>query len=111
MFFCHLSAITTITFLKAQTLFPAMFNVEMDRVIAEITSAKAQQVVIQLPDGLKMRAQEIADTLERETGATIYIWFSSCFGGCDLPQGLPSLGIDLLIQFGHNLYHKTPKEW
>lgn len=84
-----------------------MFSLEIEKVIAEIKSRNAKQVLVQLPDGLKNQAKDVVDKLEAETGASILIWFSSCFGACDLPLGLDVLGIDLMIQWGHNRYHKT----
>ena len=88
-----------------------MFQLELDKVIAEVKTRGAKNVLIQLPDGLKTRAAQIVDAIEIETGASAYIWFSSCFGQCDYPLGLGALGIDLMIQFGHNRYNKTPDEW
>lgn len=84
-----------------------MFSLELDKVIAQINERGAKNVLIQLPDGLKNQAKDVVDRLEEETQASIYLWFSSCFGACDLPLGLDVLGIDLMIQWGHNRYHKT----
>jgi len=88
-----------------------MFSLELDRVTKEIKAAQAKRVLIQLPDGLKPEAPLVVRHIEQTTGATVFIWLSSCFGACDLPMGLESLKIDLLIAFGHNMYHKTSKEW
>ena len=86
-----------------------MYNLELDRVIKDIKEKNHKKVLFQLPDGLKPQGKEICDTVQKETGAICYIWFSSCYGACDLPQGIDALGIDLLVQFGHNLFIK--KEW
>ncbi|MBI5390494.1 diphthamide synthesis protein [Candidatus Woesearchaeota archaeon] len=88
-----------------------MFDLEIATVLQRIKEKQAKRVLIQLPDGLKPRAQEVADLIEKETGAEVMIWFGSCFGACDLPIGLNSVGIDLMVQWGHNIYHKTVKEW
>ncbi len=88
-----------------------MFRLEIDKVIAEVKARNAKNVLLQLPDGLKERAHEVVDAVERETGAEVFIWFSSCFGQCDYPLGLGPLGIDLMVQFGHNRYNKSPDEW
>ena len=88
-----------------------MFDLELDRVVREIQEAKAKKVVIQLPDGLKPRANEVVDTITHKTDAEVFIFLGSCFGACDIPLGIQSLGIDLMIQFGHNKYHKTVQEW
>ncbi len=86
-----------------------LYDLELERAIAHIKGKKAKLVCIQLPDGLKQYAQEIVDTLEKNTGAQIIIWLGECYGACDIPLGLEQLKIDLMIQWGHNLFHK--QEW
>ena len=88
-----------------------MFNLELERVIKEIKEQQSKQVLIQLPEGLKPRAQEVVEAIEKQTEAKAFIWLGSCFGACDLPLGLNVMGIDLMVQFGHNPYHKTKEEW
>ena len=80
------------------------YDLELDRVIAEIKKSKAKSVCIQLPDGLKPKAKEIVDTLQKETKAQVMIWAGSSFGACDLALDVSRLGVDLLVHFGH-------KEW
>jgi len=79
-----------------------MYDLELDKVTEEINKEKAKLVCIQLADGLKPKAKEIADFLESRTKSKIVIWMSSCFGACDIPLYIEKLGFDLLIQFGHN---------
>ena len=78
------------------------YDLELARVAAEIKANNAKNVVLQLPDGLKPRATEIASYLKKNTDANILIWLNSCFGACDIPLELNSLNIDLLVQFGHS---------
>jgi len=78
------------------------YNLELSRLVKEIKKHKARSVLLQLPDGLKPKATEIADYLKRKTNANIIIWFDTCFGACDLPSlGIAERDIDLLIHFGH----------
>ena len=86
-----------------------MFNLELERVLDTIKEENAKAVMIQLPDGLKPKAQEIVDQIEDKTNAECYIWFTSCYGACDIPLGLENLGVDLFLQWGHNRFHKM--EW
>ncbi len=79
-----------------------VYDLELGEAVKKIKEIKAQQVLIQLPDGLKPRATEIASYLEKETKANIIIWADSCWGVCDTPVGINNLGFDLLIQFGHS---------
>mgnify|MGYP001567013473 CR=1 FL=1 len=74
------------------------YNLELDKAVNEIKKEKAKTVLIQLPDGLKPKATEIANYLQENTGAKIFIWLQSCWGSCDYPI---YNNIDLLIQFGH----------
>ena len=78
------------------------YDLELDKVVKEINSKKAKLVCIQLPDGLKPEAKNIKERLEKDTSADIVFWLGSCFGACDIPQGLDKLNFDLLIQFGHS---------
>jgi len=79
-----------------------MYNLELEKAISKIKDKKAKTVCIQLPDGLKPRAKEIVDKIEKETNAKCIIWAGSCFGACDVPD----LKADLLIQWGHSEFKK-----
>ena len=74
------------------------YNLELEKAIEEIKKANAKNVLIQLPDGLKPQATEIALFLKEKTQANIFIWMQSCWGSCDYQE---IKNIDLLIQFGH----------
>ncbi|MBN1157217.1 diphthamide synthesis protein [Candidatus Woesearchaeota archaeon] len=74
-------------------------DLELNRVVNEIKNNKSRSILLQLPDGLKPRAKEIQDRIQKDTNAAVFIWAGSCFGACDIPS---VNGIDLLIQFGHS---------
>lgn len=80
------------------------YDLELQKAIDLINDNNAGLVCIQLPDGLKPRAQEICDVLESKTNAKILIWLGSCYGACDIPQGIEKLGVDLLIAWGHSTW-------
>lgn len=80
-----------------------MYDLEIDEVIEEVRKTEAKTVCIQLADGLKPKAKEIQDKVEKNTNARVLIWGGSCFGACDLPVGLK---VDLLIHFGHSYFNK-----
>ena len=86
-----------------------MYNLELKKIIEEIKKRNSKQVLIQLPDGLKKNSNEIVELIEAKTNAKAFIWFGDCYGACDLPLGLNSLDVDLIIQFGHNRFSK--EEW
>jgi len=74
------------------------YELELNKAVKEIRKSKAKTVCIQLPDGLKPKAKEIADFIEKNTKAKVMIWLNSCYGSCDVPR----LDVDLLIQWGHS---------
>ncbi len=75
------------------------YNLELDRIVKEIKKIKAKTICIQLPDGLKDKATEIASYIEKNTNAKIFIWLGSCYGACDTLN--LDKEVDLLVQFGH----------
>jgi diphthamide biosynthesis enzyme Dph1/Dph2-like protein len=77
-----------------------MYNLELDKVVKE--AKKAKLVCLQLPDGLKPKAEEIQKEIEAKTNADVIIYLGSCFGACDVPLYVKRLGVDLLIQWGHS---------
>ena len=83
------------------------YDLELEKVIERIRKDNANLVCIQLPDGLKPRAREIKEAIEKNTGADSVIWMGSCFGACDVPLQVERLGVDLLIQWGHSTWRGT----
>jgi len=95
------------------------YDLEIDRIIKEIKKNKAKLVCLQFPEGLKAISPEIAIEIEKKTNSKVLIWLDTCFGACDTPLGLDTLGnqrfpgprksktfsrelgVDILIQFGH----------
>ena len=85
-------------------------NLELEKVVREIRSTNAKKVVLQLPDGLKPIAAQLADTIESETDAEVFVWSESNFGACDIPKEVEHLNFDLIINFGHsNWKSRKPK--
>ncbi len=79
-----------------------MYDLELEKVIKEIKKNKARKVVIQLPDGLKPKATEIKEKLEKKSNAEVFIWLGSNFGSCDIPKNFPK-DFDLTVSFGHSV--------
>ena len=82
------------------------YELELNKVVEMVKQENPKLVCIQLADGIKPRAKEIQDTIEKNTDAKVIIWGGSAFGACDLPRGLEEHGIDLLIHFGHSYFVK-----
>jgi 2-(3-amino-3-carboxypropyl)histidine synthase len=79
-----------------------IYEIDFDKIISEISKKKAKRVLLQFADGLKPYATVVVDFLEEKTNAEFLIWFGDCFGACDTPTGIDNLGIDLVVQIGHN---------
>ncbi len=83
------------------------YDLELNRAIEEIKKSNAKLVCIQLPDGLKPKANEIQQYIKKNTDASVVIWLGSCWGGCDVPIVVKKLGVDLLIQWSHSEYIRS----
>ena len=79
------------------------YDLELDTAVEEIKKHNAKSVCIQLPDGLKPKAKEIQQHIEKNTDASVLIWLGSCYGACDIPK----VDVDLLIQWGHSEFVKA----
>ena len=77
------------------------YMIDTEKIISEIKTQKAKRVMLQLPDGLKPKAKEIVDAIRKDTSAEVLLWAGSCYGACDLPQGLEKFDIDILFHLGH----------
>lgn len=87
------------------------YDLELDRLVKRIKKKGHKTILVQLPEGLKPRAKEVADRIRKETKAKVLIWLDTCFGGCDFPLGISQLGIDMVVQFGHNKFKKIHTGW
>ena len=79
-----------------------MYNLELGKAVKQIKKSKAKLVLIQLPEGLKPKAELIKKELESKTNSAVLIWMGSCFGSCDVPENVRKLGVDLIVQWGHS---------
>ena len=76
--------------------------IDYERLVREIRDRKAKKALLQLPEGLKMQALEIAQALGK-SGAQILLSVETCYGACDiLDREAKSLGCDLIIHVGHS---------
>ena len=78
------------------------YNLELEKALKAVNElSDNSKILIQLPDGLKPKAKEIVDFLDKnkKNNADISIWLGSCFGACDIP---PAKDFDLVIQWGHS---------
>ncbi len=73
----------------------------MKELARELKTIRNKKIALQIPEGLKHRAREIIDLLERQ-GNEVYLFIDPCYGACDLrDREAAELGVDLLIHVGH----------
>src|SRR5881398_3993959 len=81
----------------------SMFDLEEDKLLAEITERGARRILIQLPDGLKNEGTRLAGLVREKTGADVFVSAVPAWGACDLSlDAAARLKADLLVHYGHN---------
>jgi len=81
----------------------SMYDLEEDRLVAEIMGRGARRLLIQLPDGLKNEGPRLANLIRDKTGAEVFVSASPAWGACDLSlDAAARLRADLLVHYGHN---------
>ncbi|MFQ5648204.1 MAG: diphthamide biosynthesis enzyme Dph2 [Candidatus Aenigmatarchaeota archaeon] len=71
------------------------------KLAGKVKARKAKRVLLQVPEGLKMRAQELAAGLEK-AGIEVFISGEPCYGACDVRDcSARLLNCDLLVHLGH----------
>ncbi len=79
------------------------YDLELDRIVSEIKNQKPSTILLHLPDGLKPKAEDIQDYIQRECeDVKILIWAGSNFGACDLPVDVQRAGVEIIFHFGHS---------
>jgi 2-(3-amino-3-carboxypropyl)histidine synthase len=72
------------------------------KLVREIKARKARRILLQVPEGLKLRVQELADLLEK-SGLEVFIAGEPCYGACDVrDRQAKLLSCDLLVHIGHS---------
>ncbi len=77
------------------------YEFELERIKALIKERGARRVGLQLPEGLKTVAIEIAAEISKETGVDVILSGNSCYGACDVDEKLARI-VDILLHFGHS---------
>ncbi len=88
-----------------------LFDMEEERLKQEIAKVNAKRVLIQLPEGLKPEAPNLAKIIEK-CNATAIVSADPCYGACDLAiVDAETLGADLIVHYGHSKmvrYERVP---
>ena len=93
------------------------YDLELASIAEKIKNQKPKpcKVLLQFPDGLKPYATQIQEKLvsllaKDKKSPEILIYLDTCFGACDLPLEAQSLGVDLIIQFGHSPWNYSKRK-
>ncbi|MCL2143015.1 MAG: diphthamide biosynthesis enzyme Dph2 [Methanomassiliicoccaceae archaeon] len=78
-----------------------MFDLCLDKAAEWILSKGFTSVAIQVPEGLRMTASDIADQLSSRTNVNVTITGDPCYGACDVPVNYKDIA-EGLIHFGHS---------
>ena len=96
------------------TEYSTYYDLEVQKIVAEIKKNCFKKIVLQFPDGLKYYSKDVVDELKKkvnENDVNFFVYFGSCFGACDIPLHLKELDFDLCVQWGHAPYIKKKDMW
>jgi len=76
------------------------FDVDIESALPELKGKK--RIMLQAPEGLKIKLPEIAAALRSKTGAEIILSATPCYGACDLAdEEAKRCGAEALVHVGH----------
>ncbi|UCE45454.1 MAG: diphthamide biosynthesis enzyme Dph2 [Methanobacteriota archaeon] len=78
-----------------------MYDIDLTNAVAEIKRLKARIVALQVPEGMKKRAYQIAEDIENNASAEVMLVAEPCFGACDVPSSLFDM-VDAVVHVGHS---------
>ena len=78
------------------------YQISFEKTIQYINDHKYKNILLQIPEGLKHRFEELVEIIKENTSANVFISADPCYGACDIISNkVSSLGIDLIINIGH----------
>jgi 2-(3-amino-3-carboxypropyl)histidine synthase len=78
-----------------------LFDLDLGRALELIKKSGAKVVGVQVPEGLKRIASDLAEEIEGKTGAEVMVSGDPCYGACDIDLDL-CRAADLVIHVGHS---------
>ena len=78
-----------------------LFDLNLEGAIELIKKSGARTVGVQVPEGLKRIASDLAGEIEEKTGCDVIVSGDPCYGACDLDLEL-CRAADLVIHVGHS---------
>ena len=88
---------------QADTMDLDRHDFELDDLVAKIKENDHRLVALQVPEGLKMQALEMMDSIETESAAKVVLAADPCYGACDLVHDkMKLMGVELVAHMGHS---------
>ncbi len=76
---------------------------ELEDLVERIKKNDHRLVALQVPEGLKMQALEMMDSIEDESAAKVILAADPCYGACDLVHDkMKMMGVELVAHMGHS---------
>ena len=76
---------------------------ELEELMERIRTNDHRLIALQVPEGLKMQALEMMDTIETDTSAQVVLAADPCYGACDLVHDkMQLMGVELVAHMGHS---------
>jgi len=82
-------------------------NLDINGLVKEIVTTKAKKIILQVPEGLKIQAQEIISSLDK-FGMRAYLSIEPVYGACDLATNFSdTIKADLIVHIGHTEFLRS----
>jgi 2-(3-amino-3-carboxypropyl)histidine synthase len=78
-----------------------LFDLDLEGAIGLIKKSGARTVGVQVPEGLKRIAPDLAGEIEEKTGCEVIVSGDPCYGACDVDLDL-CRAADLVVHVGHS---------
>lgn len=76
---------------------------QLTELMERIQANDNRLIALQVPEGLKMQALEMMDSIESETSAKVILAADPCYGACDLVHDkMQMMGVELVAHMGHS---------
>ena len=76
---------------------------QLDDLVARIKANDSRLVALQVPEGLKMQALDMMDSIEEDSEAKVILAADPCYGACDLVHDkMRMMGVELVAHLGHS---------
>ena len=77
------------------------WEIDLESVLKKLDGTRIKIIGLQVPEGLKRHAINIAEFISEKTGKEVMLSGETCYGACDIDEGLLDQ-VDLLLHLGHS---------